>query len=87
MELNIIKNSKENDYDSYILRKTIDIIEDLKTRGYNYNDICIITRKKNEGIKLSEGLIENHIPISSSETLLLKNATEILILIGIKKSF
>ena len=45
-------------------------------------------RKKNvEGIKLSEGLIESHIPISSSETLLLKNATEILILIGIKKSF
>ena len=39
---------------------------------------------KNEGIKLSEGLIENHIPISSSETLLLKNATEILILIGLK---
>lgn len=87
VELNLIKNSKENDYDSYILRKTIDIIEDLKTRGYNYNDICIITRKKNEGIKLSEGLIENHIPISSSETLLLKNATEILILIGIKKIF
>ena len=33
-------------------------------------------KEKNEGIKLSEGLIENHIPISSSETLLLKNATE-----------
>ena len=46
VELNLIKNSKENDYDSYMLGKTIDIIEDLKTRGYNYSDICIITRKK-----------------------------------------
>ena len=87
VELNLIETSKEKDYDSFIVNKTINIIQDLKIRGYNYSDICIITRKKNEGVKLSEGLVEKNIPISSSETLLLKNATEILILIEIKKIF
>ena len=47
--------------------------------------IYVSLQEKNEGIKLSEGLIENHVPISSSETLL-KNATEILVLIEIKKN-
>lgn len=87
VELNLVEAKKENNYDTYIIDKTKSIIENLKSRGYRYSDICIITRKKNEGIKLSEALIENNIPISSSETLLLKNAQEILILIEIKKIF
>lgn len=85
VEFNLIKSSKELDNDQYNTNKTIHIIKDLKKRGYSYEDICIITRKKSESIKLSQALIDNQIPISSSETLLLKNALEILILIALKR--
>ena len=54
-------------------------------KGYQYSDICILTRKKKHGILLSEHLIESGIPVVSSETLLLSSSTRINFLIDILK--
>ena len=58
--------------ESYLL-KTQEIIEDLQNKGYAHRDICILTRRKKEGVLLSRHLMKIGIPVISSETLLLKN--------------
>ena len=72
VDLNFIKMPKENkdlEYCNEVLRA----IKDAHVHKYNYADICILTRKRKHGIILADFLIEQNIPIISSETLLLKN--------------
>ena len=61
---------KEETYAKLVLQT----IEDLKQNGYSENDICILTRRKKEGIALGTWLMENGISIISSETLLLQSS-------------
>ncbi len=49
-------------------------IESLFARGYSAKDICILTRKRDEGVAISEYLVEKNIAVISDETLLLKNS-------------
>ena len=50
--------------------------------GYSLSDITIITRKKKQIEVISEYLISNNISIFSSESLLLKNCTDVKFLIN-----
>ena len=72
--------NKESDQDLYRL-KTHQIITQLKTQGFNYEDICIITRKNKDGFLLADYLTQQGVPIISSESLLLKNNKKIAFLI------
>ncbi|MBN8692791.1 MAG: UvrD-helicase domain-containing protein [Bacteroidetes bacterium] len=45
--------------------------------GFNYNDICIIVRNNYHGNAIANHLIQNNIPVISSDSLLLKNNQEI----------
>ena len=47
-------------------------ILEILDNGYMENDICILTRTKNEGIALSTFLMEQGVAVVSSETLLLQ---------------
>lgn len=58
------------------------ILESLK-ESYSYSDMCILTRTKNQGVQIANYLVDNNIPIISSETLLLKNNRKILFLINL----
>ncbi|MEY8849564.1 UvrD-helicase domain-containing protein [Psychroserpens sp. XS_ASV72] len=58
-------------------------IEKAMSNGFSLKDICIIVRRKKEGIAIAEFLKEHDIPIISSETLMLKNAAEINFIIHI----
>lgn len=58
-------------------------IKPLLERGYKPGDICVLTRKKSEGVAISEVLSKNGLSVVSDETLLLKNAPEIQALIHI----
>ncbi len=49
-------------------------IHEVKANGYQEQDICILTRRKKEGIALGSWLMENGISIVSSETLLLQSS-------------
>ncbi|WP_088339873.1 UvrD-helicase domain-containing protein [Robiginitalea sediminis] len=53
--------------------KAVTQVVELLGSGYSPAAICILTRKGDEGIAVSEGLVRAGIPIMSSETLLLKN--------------
>ena len=63
------------------LIKTFEIIQQVKGRGFDYNDIVLLTRKTKQGILLANYLTEKNIPILSSETLLIQNASEVKFII------
>ena len=58
-------------------------IEKLAGLGYDYGDICILTRTRAQGVGLADYLLHRHIPIISSETLLLQNHPKIDFLIAL----
>lgn len=65
------------------LEKTIECIHKTIQNGFNYGEIVLLTRKKSEGVLLANFLTENDIPILSSETLLIQNATEVKLIIAL----
>jgi ATP-dependent exoDNAse (exonuclease V) beta subunit len=60
----------------------LDTIINLREKGFNDCDICILTRKKKEGIAIGQFLIKNNIPIISTETLLLNQSDLVNFLIN-----
>ena len=66
--------------DPYVI-KVLETVKEVLALGYKKKDICVLTRKKKEGIQISEYLLENEIPVISEETLLLKNAPSVQCLI------
>ncbi|WP_299223311.1 exodeoxyribonuclease V subunit beta [uncultured Psychroserpens sp.] len=75
--------TKDQDKDQMHCEAVIDAIEKAEKQGFKRNDICIIVRKKKEGLAIAEYLSSLQIDIISSETLLLKNAPEINFLIDV----
>lgn len=69
----------------YYLSKTLETISSIKNKGFQYKDIVLLTRKKSDGVALANFLTENQIPILSSETLLIQNATEVKLIINLLK--
>lgn len=69
--------------DKFYLNQTLRTIEKCIANGFEYKDIVLLTRTKAPGIKLANFLTENSVPILSSETLLIQNATEVKLLIAL----
>lgn len=69
--------------DKFYLNQTLKTIEKCIANGFEYKDIVLLTRTKAPGIKLANFLTENSVPILSSETLLIQNATEVKLLIAL----
>lgn len=57
------------------------IILDALEKQFSSKDICILTRRKVDGIALGAYLMEQGIPVISSETLLLNSSTKVQILV------
>jgi ATP-dependent exoDNAse (exonuclease V) beta subunit len=70
---------EEND-EEYAL-KTLSIIQECLSKGYQYSDICIIIRKKKHGSALADFLMHHQIPIVSSDSLLLSGSTKTVFLV------
>ena len=68
--------------DKQYLSKTLEIIQQSVANGFDYSDIVLLTRKTKNGILLANFLTENNIPIISSETLLIQNASEVKFIIN-----
>ncbi len=70
------------DKDKQYLSKTLEIIQNSIANGFEYSDIVLLTRKTRNGVLLANFLTENKIPIISSETLLIQNASEVKFIIN-----
>ncbi|HKO76512.1 MAG TPA: 3'-5' exonuclease, partial [Flavobacterium sp.] len=70
--------------DLYVLA-TLNTIQKVVKEGFEYKDIVILTRKRSQGIAVANYLTEQSIPLLSSETLMIQNATEVRLIIHILK--
>ncbi|WP_343626293.1 UvrD-helicase domain-containing protein [Flavobacterium lindanitolerans] len=52
-------------------------------QGFEYKDIAILTRRRDQGIAVAGYLTEQGIPILSSETLMIENATEVIFILNV----
>jgi ATP-dependent exoDNAse (exonuclease V) beta subunit len=77
------KSDDENQLtqDELYVIKTLELILNLKKQGYSFDDIAVVVRHNKDGVAVANYLTENGIPIQSSETLLIANATEVQFLI------
>ena len=73
---------KEEAYEAYV-EKVYETVLDLESRGCPKKDICILTRKKEEGVAVSEFLVGNGINVVSEETLLLQNSETVKTLVNL----
>ncbi|MEX0312583.1 MAG: UvrD-helicase domain-containing protein, partial [Allomuricauda sp.] len=72
---------KEEAYCSYVLN----ILNEVKSKGYSYSDVSILVRKNEQGTILANFLSERNLPIVSSEALLLKNDNAVSFLVSLLK--
>lgn len=70
--------------DLYVLA-TLKTIQDVIRQGFEYKDIVVLTRKRDQGIVIANYLTEQNIPLLSSETLMIQNATEVRLIIHLLK--
>lgn len=66
--------------DLYVLA-TLNTIQEVVKQGFEYKDIVILTRKRDQGIAIANYLTEQGIPLLSSETLMIQNASEVRLII------
>ncbi|WP_130736358.1 exodeoxyribonuclease V subunit beta [Flavobacterium sp. J27] len=81
-----INEEEDNDWSlktKIYLEKTLETILQIKSQNFDYSDIVLLTRKKTEGVYLANFLTEKNIPILSSETLLIQNATDVKLIIDV----
>ncbi|MCV9927793.1 UvrD-helicase domain-containing protein [Flavobacterium sp. LS1R49] len=64
---------------------TLNTIQKVLREGFEYKDIVILTRKRGQGIAVANYLTEQKIPLLSSETLMIQNATEVRLIIHLLK--
>ncbi|MBW6490249.1 MAG: UvrD-helicase domain-containing protein [Lentimicrobium sp.] len=75
------EDESENVADFYT-RRTFELISDLCEKGYQPGDIAILCRSNNESSQIAVYLNDQGINVVSSDSLLLKNAQEIVFLIA-----
>ncbi|WP_431132874.1 UvrD-helicase domain-containing protein [Psychroserpens mesophilus] len=76
-------NTDDEDKNELYCQAVLNTIEKAQKNGFSLKDICIIVRRKKEGIAIAEYLSSKHYAIISSETLMLKNAPEVNFIINI----
>ncbi|MFP4844467.1 UvrD-helicase domain-containing protein [Winogradskyella sp. PE311] len=77
VNLNFLEITKGDDASELYASEVLKTIEQCLEHGYTLDDICVIIRKRKEGIIIANYLSERGINITSSETLLLKNSNKI----------
>ncbi|MCK0123309.1 UvrD-helicase domain-containing protein [Gelidibacter sp. F2691] len=76
VEISLLEFEVEDKDEAYGY-KVMEAIKNAQSNSFDYRDMCIITRKRKEGIALAEYLSIEGVPIISSESLLLKNSPEV----------
>ena len=77
VNLSFLDVQKEDDIHNMYANEVLETIKQCQNNGFPLDDICVIVRKRKEGVAIANYLNENGINITSSETLLLKNSDKI----------
>ncbi|MBU2950431.1 UvrD-helicase domain-containing protein [Tamlana agarivorans] len=77
VELSFLEIEKEDVRDELFPEVTLEKIKSCLENGFKLKEICVLVRKKKEGVAVANYLSQHNIPIISSETLLINNAPEV----------
>ncbi len=77
VNFSFLEITKEDDRDELYASKVFETINTCSENNFNLEDICILVRKKKEGVAVANYLSQKGVPIISSETLLIYNAPEV----------
>ncbi len=78
VNFSFLEITKEDDRDELYASKVYETIDLCLQNNFNLEDICVLVRKKKDGIAIANYLSQKEIPIISSETLLIYNAPEVI---------
>ncbi|MCR5659888.1 MAG: UvrD-helicase domain-containing protein [Bacteroidales bacterium] len=68
---------------NYCFDRVEAIIRDLtETKGYQYSDIALLTRKSDYGLEMANCLNDKRIPVISQESILLKSSDKVQLLVN-----
>ena len=76
--LSFLDNNKEDDRNEIFPEAVLRTINECIENGFNLEDICVLIRKKKEGVAIADYLSQHEIPIISSETLLINNSPDVV---------
>ncbi|WP_298531873.1 exodeoxyribonuclease V subunit beta [uncultured Algibacter sp.] len=77
VELSFLEIDKDDDRNSIFPEIVLNKIKECLENGFRLDNICVLIRKKKEGVAIANYLSLQGIPIISSETLLLENSLEV----------
>ncbi len=77
VSLSFLEISKDDDRDEIFTKSVFNTIQHCLAKGFSLQNICVLVRKKKEGVAIADYLSQNNIPIISSETLLINNSPEV----------
>src|SRR5690606_31963289 len=81
VQLDFIVPGSKTDEDELYGNTVLGIIGEVLAKNYSLKDMCILTRKKKQGMFLAEFLMQTGIPIISSESLLLNSSPKVRFLV------
>ena len=76
--LSFLDIDKEDDRNDIFPEAVLNTINTCIENGFNLEDICVLVRKKKEGVAIADYLSQHKIPIISSETLLINNSPDVV---------
>ena len=85
VNINFLEFSREDDKDTEYPKEVLKTINNCLENGFDLKDICVLVRKKKEGVAVANYLSEFGIDIISSETLLVGNSPEVAFIINLLK--
>tara|TARA_R110002050_G_scaffold137114_2_gene260558 strand:- start:1260 stop:4397 length:3138 start_codon:yes stop_codon:yes gene_type:complete len=77
VELSFLTIEKDDDRDELFCESVLNTINKCRENKFDYKDICVLVRKKKEGVAIASYLSQQGISIISSETLLIYNSPEV----------
>ncbi|PHS10795.1 MAG: DNA helicase UvrD [Kordia sp.] len=82
VKVSFVEDVLEEDATVLYQEKVLETIENVLEQGFVKADVCIVTRKKKDGIAIADFLTEKGISIISSETLLVNKSKEVRFIIS-----
>jgi len=79
------KGSNKDIFTQAYQKRTLEIIRDCKTNDFDYKDIAVLARNNTDLILLAQFLLENKIPIVSSESLHVDSSPKVQFVLSIIK--
>lgn len=77
VQIDFIDFEEDDDKNEVYPEYVLNTITNCLNKGYSLKDICIIVRKKDEGVAIAQYLSAQGIKITSSQTMLINNSPEV----------